>query len=243
MNLGIIIQARLTSSRFAQKIAARITPAQNLLEFIAQPVSRMKLPTVIAFPDTAEHRAFARTLRLENIDYFFGDEDNVLERFIQASARFGFTSAVRVCGDNPCLSMPFLNELISGWTEELDYRAYFDARGTPGTKTHYGLFSEIASVSALRRIKESTDENYYTEHVTPYFYEHPDLFRISRISMPEPFWSGIPLRFTVDTQADFDMMKDIAAHVNVRDVKALVDYCRKESIQAAMRKEIAQNSK
>lgn len=242
-DIGIVIQARLRSSRLPAKIAQKITQDRNLLEFMIQPLKSLGLPIVIAFPDTEEHRQFSNSLRLDQITYFFGAEENVLDRYLQVAANYGFASVVRVCGDNPFLNLSFLNELVKQWNDSFDYLSYFNSAGTPAVRTHFGLFSEIARVSALKEIARRTKEVYHLEHVTPYLYEHPELFRVGRLRMPEPFWSGIPLRFTVDTEQDLETMRIIARGVDVQNIDDLIAYCVSEPIRLSMRDQIARNSK
>lgn len=243
MHPGIVIQARLGSSRFPGKISTLITERHNLLEFETTPLLTLGLPVVIALPDTTEHHHWSGSLKLSGVQYFFGDELNVLNRYVQAARHYGFTSVVRVCADNPCMNVSFLKTMMQQWTEDFDYAMYVNAAGIPATRTHYGLFSEIAKVTSLISIRDHVKEGPYTEHVTPYFYEHPDQFRILKLNMPEPFWSGLKLRFTVDTPNDFRIMKDVIAHVDVQDLDALVHYCLKPTIRKEMEQEILKNEK
>lgn len=210
---------------------------------MVQPLKRLGLPTVIAFPDTDEHRKFSQRLSLSEVSFFFGAEKNVLERYRLAASHFGFTSIVRICGDNPFLNVSFLDDLVRQWNDSLDYLSYFTSAGTPAVKTHYGLFSEIARVSALDEIARRTTEAYHLEHVTPYFYEHTELFRVGKVSMPEPFLSGMPLRFTLDTEEDLETLQWIARNVDVQNIGDLVEFCGSEEIQIAMSEQIAKNSK
>lgn len=243
MKLGIVIQARLGSSRFPQKIAAPITEQANVLEYVTRPLLALDIPVVIAFPDSNDHKSFAKTLRLPGVQYFFGDEDNVLLRFVSAARSQSFTSVVRICGDNPFLNTGFMRQMIEAWDESMDYLTWFTKQGVPAMKTHYGLFSEIAGVSSLEKVLKTTHERYYLEHVTPYFYEHNELFSIGRLSMPEPFWSGTSLRLTLDTDKDMVTARKVAAGVDAQDVEALLQFCKNPEIVKDMEQEIVRNTK
>jgi spore coat polysaccharide biosynthesis protein SpsF len=242
-DIGIIIQARLGSSRLPSKIAQKITDEHNLLEFLIQPLTALGLPMVLAFPDTEEHRRFSQSLQLSQVSFFFGSNENVLDRYLHVAEHFGFDSVVRVCGDNPFLNVSFLGQLVHHWDGSLDYLSYFNSAGTPAIRTHFGLFSEIARVSALKEVARQTTKTYHLEHVTPYLYEHPELFRVGKVNMPQPFWSGVPLRFTVDTEQDLETMRIIAKNIDVQAIDDLVGYCVDEKIQLSMREQIATNSK
>lgn len=243
MSLGIVVQARLGSSRLPSKITEEITPGCNVLEFLIRPLVSIGLPVVIAFPDTPEHRQLSMRLNAGNVSFFFGPEFDVHRRFVDAGQYFGFTSVVRVCGDNPFLNMNFVKNLIGEWNEDLDYLSYFDKAGRPAMKTHYGLFAEIARLSALESIRSKTTDAYYLEHVTPYFYEHPAEFHTGRLAMPEPFWSGAPLRFTLDTKEDLETLRSLAAAGNIQELSTLIALSGSQVIRLSMEAQILRNSK
>ncbi len=243
MSLGIVVQARLGSSRLPSKITEEITPGCSVLEFMIRPLVSIGLPVVIAFPDTPEHHQLSRQLHVDNVSFFFGPELDVHRRFVEAGQFFGFTSVVRVCGDNPFLNMDLVKNLIGAWNGDLDYLSYFDKSGRPAMKTHYGLFAEIARLSALESIRSKTSEPYYLEHVTPYFYEHPSEFRIASLDMPEPFWSGAPLRFTLDTKEDLETLRSLAAAGDIQDIRTLIALSGSQAIRSSMEAQIVSNTK
>lgn len=240
---GIIIQARLGASRFPGKIAAKITADQNLLEFMTAPLAVVGLPVVIAFPDTLEHHAFSKTLKLPGVHFSFADENDVLQRFITTADLFGFSDVVRVCADNPCLNIGFLKALIAEWKPGMDHLTYYTRSGTPAPKTHYGLFAEMVSLEAMKKVSQLTSLSYFHEHVTPYFYEHQDVFNIGKIDMPEPFWSGVPIRLTVDMPEDLDAIQELMKLTEISDIRRLVACCAREEIRAGMENRIKMNTK
>lgn len=243
MRQGIVVQARLGSSRLAGKMKEELVPGANVLEFVTRSLAALDLPLVIAMPDSKDHREFAVSLDAGTKSFHFGSEADVHERFLTAADEYGFDTVVRICADNPFLNTGFLKNLIAAWNPDLDYLTFFDKSGTPAMKTHYGLFAEIASVDRLRAIRKLTTDPYYFEHVTPYFYEHPDSFRIGRLPMPEPFWSGIPLRLTLDTSADLENLRLIAGSVDVQHVEAILAFVTKTGLLARMQSEIVRNAK
>lgn len=243
MKPGIVVQARLGSSRLSNKMKEEIIPGVNVLEFVTRPLAALGYPLVIAMPDSPDHREFAASLEAGTRNFHFGSEQDVHQRFLTAAGEYGFDAVVRVCADNPFLNVGYLKELLAAWNPDLDYLTFFDKSGTPAMKTHYGLFAEIASVDRLRAIRNLTTDPYYLEHVTPYFYEHPGSFRIGRLPMPEPFWSGIPLRLTLDTSADLENLRLIAGSVDVQHVEAILAYVTKTGLLARMQSEILRNAK
>lgn len=242
---GIVVQARLGATRLPSKIGLKLTDEYNLIEYQLRNVVDIDLPIVIAMPATSDNRTFAKSLKTRRpLQFFFGDENDVLKRFIDCADENSFETVVRVCADNPFLNVSYLANLIENWSEEFDYSSYFNAAGMPAMRTHYGLFAEVVKVQALRKSQSMTDEKVYHEHVTPFIYERPELFRLKKINMPEPFFSGIDLRLTLDTQSDLENARAIAKNVtNIQDVESIIEYCRQTGLLNSMSKEILQNQK
>jgi spore coat polysaccharide biosynthesis protein SpsF (cytidylyltransferase family) len=244
MKLGIVVQARLGSTRLPQKIMQPVTDQLTLLEYELENLKGLGVPVIIASPDDAEHRAFHRNLKTNGIEFFLGDEVDVLKRFLDCAHAFSLTSVIRVCGDNPFLNRGFLEELIGAWSEEFDYASFFNVASLPAIRTHYGLFAEVMKVATMERINTEVKDVYAHEHVTPYFYEHPELFRIQRLSMPEPLYTGLPLRLTVDTADDLAHARAIAAGVpDTQRWPDIIAYCRETGMLRKMETIITSNAK
>ena len=66
-----------------------------------------------------------------------------------------------------------------------------------------GLDTEIMTRAALRRAATEASDPYDREHVTPYLYRRPRLFKLGNVKNDSEFGH---LRWTVDTEADFRMV-------------------------------------
>ena len=64
------------------------------------------------------------------------------------------------------------------------------------------------------RVWREAREGYEREHVTPFFYEHPDLFRISSISAPGDYSK---YRLTLDTGDDLRLIRTVYASFDNQD--------------------------
>lgn len=243
--LGIIIQARLGATRFPSKIQMKLTNTLNLLDYMIKNLLRVGAPIVVAMPSTDAHKEFSKTLTTKKqIDFFFGDENNVLGRFVDCANYYAFPSIVRICGDNPLINIDFLNNLINSWSDHYDYSSYYTSTNVPAMKTHYGLFGEIIRTEALKKIQNATIDNYYLEHVTPYIYENSKSFVINKLNMPEPFFSGVPLRLTVDTKIDYENIKTIINNsIDSQDPIAILNFCQEKGLIESMSKAINRNKK
>jgi spore coat polysaccharide biosynthesis protein SpsF len=244
MKLGIIIQARLGSTRLAHKMVLPIVPGITLFQYQLEQLKRLDLPVIIASPDDDLHRQFHQELDLGHVQTFLGDESDVLKRFVDCAAAFSLTSVMRVCGDNPFLNLDFLNNLASDWSEDYDYASYFRGDGTPAIRTHYGLFTEIVKAGILANVNVRVQDKFFHEHVTNYFYEHAADYKIRRLPMPEPLLSGIPLRLTVDTADDLDHVRKIAAGVkDTQNWREIIAFSKQHGLLEKMEQNINSNAK
>jgi len=71
-----------------------------------------------------------------------------------------------------------------------------------------GQSVEVISVDALRRAASQTDDAEDREHVTRYFYRHPEQFRIRNFKREG---DAADIQLSVDTPADFQMFEQIVA--------------------------------
>ena len=74
-----------------------------------------------------------------------------------------------------------------------------------------GLDCEAFKKSALDRSEKEAETAFEREHVTQYIYHHPEIFKIGNVSNVENLSY---LRWTVDKDVDFEMVKAVYAHRN-----------------------------
>ena len=205
---SFIIQARTESSRLRGKISLPFYKDKTILEIQLNniqthfPGSSIILATTTNKADDVIEEKYAK---VKGLKLFRGDEDNVLKRFIDAAYKFNIENIVRICSDNPFLSMPYLAKLIDYYFEvNPDYASYQFSNKIPAIRSHSGLFAEVVSLKALEKTKVSTQDALYTEHVTNFIYGHPEEFKLNFLPVPEILNDYIDkLRLTIDTLPDF----------------------------------------
>ena len=201
--VAAIIQARMGSSRFPGK-SARLLSGHSILEHI---IIRLQQVPEIDLIQLATTRAKSEAPLIEiaknhGVAVFQGDEENVLERFIQAGETIKAQHIVRVCGDNPIIDISLLRSLIHA---HIDSNADYTICGD---SIPLGTGSEVVRLEALKEISKQAEDSRYREHVTTWFYDHFDKFEISRVDAP-PYLKNCPFRLTVDTPEDFALMEKI----------------------------------
>lgn len=153
--VGCIIQARLTSSRFPRKILELIDGIP-VLEHIVNRVHKSHLidKVVIASPHSPECCL--------NEEIFIGSEEDVLDRYYQASKKYGFDIIVRITSDCPLIPVSEINRVITRLLRgDTDY-----VRNFPNVPDGWDV--EAFTFKMLEEAWLKTSEQTEREHVTPY---------------------------------------------------------------------------
>lgn len=210
MNFGIIVQARLGSTRLPRKILKEFYGGKTLLETVIcnlQKVAEAKIIVATSVnPNNDELESF---LKERNIAVFRGSEDDVLCRFIGAAEANGVDGIVRICSDNPFLDWKGVAALIEkAKTSDADYIGY-RINNTPSIKTHFGFWGEYVTLNALKRVVATTGEKPAHEHVTIHIYTHPDEYKCEWIECPVFLQGRNDIRLTVDNIEDFENAREV----------------------------------
>lgn len=205
MKIGIIIQARLGSTRLPRKILKQFYGGKTLLETVIANLQRVEGAKVIVAtsvnPNNDELESF---LKERGITVFRGSEDDVLSRFIGAAEENKVDGIVRICSDNPFLDWHGVADLIEkAKISNADYIGY-RINDTPSIKTHFGFWGEFVTLNALKRVAATTEEKPAHEHVTIHIYTHPDEYKCEWIECPAFLQGRNDIRLTVDNIEDFE---------------------------------------
>ena len=191
---ALILQARLDSSRLSDKallplgdrpIVFRVMEA---LAFLPCEKKILACPedSVSAFAPLAEEAGFILVP---------GPKEDVLARYCLAIRKSGADRVIRATADNPFVFVDAAGAIESEATElGADYAGY---SGLP-----YGAGVESVASEALLRAEREAEVPDEREHVCPYLYRHPELFRLHRPLAPRR-WQGPDCRITVDTSEDY----------------------------------------
>lgn len=214
MKPGIIIQARIGSSRLPQKVINPFWQQKNIIEILVEKLKPLHIPIILATSDSAENSILKKFSDKYSIGFFQGSEKDVLKRFIDASDIFKLDVIIRVCADNPFLYPPYIKLLFESYKKgAAEYLSFMTKNGTPSIQTHFGFFAELVERKALLKIINENPATIYREHVTNYIYNFPEKFNIKWLEFPfkEPSYGA---RFTIDTLEDFNLMSSIYAEYN-----------------------------
>ena len=201
------LQARMGSSRLPGKVLMPIH-GQTILE---RAIRRLRespaiheiavLTTVSPLDDVIVHEARKLGTLVHR-----GSEEDVLERFQEASEIFHPGIIIRATADNPLIEIGSLERIVEALkSRNLDWCIEKDLP--------YGSATEAVTASALEQTHLRAHEPRHREHVTLYIKEHPEEFRIGLLDPPaELRHPGI--RLTVDTSQDFEFVNSLIGKKN-----------------------------
>jgi spore coat polysaccharide biosynthesis protein SpsF len=245
MNIGIVIQARLSSTRLPGKILLDFYDGKNILEILYQRlISNINCQVIIATTNNENDAKLVDFCNEKKINYFRGSEQDVLSRFINTAEHFNLTHIIRICSDNPFLYADYLKKLSETLIQYpcMDYISYKIA-GRPSILTHYGFFAELVSLGALYIANESEEKNHH-EHVTSYIYTHEDRFNIKWLGVSKTIENN-DIRLTVDDSIDFMLAKNIYKRTGeVFDPETIIKIVNTDpEIKKLMMQQITKNAK
>ncbi len=201
--IAAFIQARMSSKRFPHKVLKPILGRPML----ALEIERVKLcetiDQVIVLTSTAvEDMQIVDLCKRLKVSVFQGDLENVLERFYQAALTYKPDHIVRLTGDCPLADMKVIDAMV---------RLYLEKKGDYGTNCMPptypdGLDAEIFTFKALREAHEEARLPSYLEHISLFFEERPQRFKIVNLASKVDHSA---LRWTVDETQDFELVSRI----------------------------------
>lgn len=208
MSVNAIIQARCGSTRFPNKVFALID-GKPLIWHV---VNRLKYATkiddiIVATTVSEKDDKIEEWCKENNVHCFRGSEENVLNRYYSASEAFPSDYVVRITADDPFKEPKVIDAVITKLIEE----GYDHVTNNLPPSFPEGLDCEAFKKSALDRSEKEAETAFEREHVTQYIYHHPEIFKIGNVSNPENLSY---LRWTVDKDVDFEMVKAVYAHRN-----------------------------
>lgn len=203
MKTVAIIQARMSSTRLPGKVFADVC-GQPLLHHVVCRARRARTPdqVVVATSDRPADDVVARFCEMSAVPCFRGSEEDVLDRYCHAARHFKAEAVVRVTADCPLLDPDVIDRVVQAFLAgDQDYVSNTLDRTYPD-----GLDVEVFSFAALARAWREARLPSEREHVTPYIWKHPELFRLGNVKQDEDLSD---LRWTVDEPRDLEFVRAV----------------------------------
>jgi spore coat polysaccharide biosynthesis protein SpsF len=213
---AIFLQVRLGSSRFPRKALAELA-GRPVIEHAMHALREVSVDRRVLLTDAESAGQLAPYASRSGFGLFVGDPHDVLARFAAAVEWYEPATVVRATGDNPLVSADVTRAALEAHAERgADYTAL---TGGP-----LGTGVEVIRAQALLQAAGEARDPYEREHVTPFLYRHPELFRL-RIESVRERWRRDDASVTLDTPADYAQLKEIFGELYAGapiDIEALV---------------------
>src|SRR3989344_6061245 len=205
MKIYAIVQARTTSTRLPGKVLEEIEGKPMVWHVMNRVLAAETVDkAVLAFPDTKENDMIQMLAEKHLWEYARGSEDDVLARYVSALTLFPCDHVVRITADCPLADPAIIDLVVKEHLESsADYTSNTLKRDFPR-----GLDVEVFRVVVLEQAHREAKQPYAREHVTPYIYEHPEVFLLRSVEAPKAL-KRPDLRLTVDTKEDLELVRAI----------------------------------
>jgi spore coat polysaccharide biosynthesis protein SpsF len=226
-----IIQARMSSSRLPGKVLLDIAGQPMLVHMVERARRALSVEQVIVATTTdPSDDPIERLCTERGYACYRGSLPDVLDRYTQAARQYRAQTIVRLTADCPLLDPGVLDLTVQALAGH-DFAA--NRLPPPWTRSlPIGLDVEVVTYAALERAWLEARERNHREHVLPYLYEgvvfdpqptpagvegfytlhgnSPRGFKIAQLHHSPDYGA---LRWTVDTPADLELVRQVVAHL------------------------------
>ncbi|WP_067072652.1 cytidylyltransferase domain-containing protein [Methanoculleus horonobensis] len=209
MHVVAIVQARMGSTRLPGKVMKDLLGKPVLTRAINR-IRRAKCidEVVIATTIKPEDDAIAALCEGEGWQCFRGSENDLLDRYYRAAQAFNADVVVRITSDCPMIDPEVIDKVIGEFLslrETIDY-----ASNTLSPRTFpRGLDVEVMTFEALEHAWREDNDPALREHVTPYIYQNPEIFRLHQAANEVDLSHH---RWTLDTPEDLALIRAVYSH-------------------------------
>jgi spore coat polysaccharide biosynthesis protein SpsF len=198
-----VVPGRMNSSRMRGKTMAKLAGRPSLGHIIER---LRRVPSldgvVIATTTEPEDDIVCECARNSDALVYRGSSEDVLARTLEAATWVGAATIVAVAGDCPVTDPAIVQSVID---EFRSHRPDYASNGLHGYKYPIGISVEVFPTALLELIEREALEPRDREHVTPFFYEHPQRFRLLGVTPSERHYRP-DLRLTLDTPEDYGLI-------------------------------------
>ncbi len=195
--IAVIVAARMKSSRLKNKA---ILPVQDIpsIERCFENCLKFKFvdKVILATSTLKEDQILKDYTFRGKVKFWQGDPEDVISRYLGACKKYNIDIVIRLTGDCPVVSSEISELLLASHFEQgADY--------TAANECAVGSSCEIYNVEALKRIIFYLGKANYSEYMTWYLINNPEIFKINIVNLPDALVRNY--RLTLDCKEDLEM--------------------------------------
>ena len=193
--MALVIQARMSSSRFPEKVLSPLCGIPMLMWTINY-CRKVNLPLFVLTSTDESDDQLVGMLEKNDVSYYRGSLENVISRYLSFMREHHVKKVVRISGDSPLINPDVILKVITQDQESADADLTTNVFPRSFPK---GQSVEVIPRKSLELLSDCNLSESDIEHVTPYFYANSKEFRINNLNNDEDL-SFINL--SVDTKED-----------------------------------------
>jgi len=208
VNIVIVVQARMSSSRLPGKVLMPIL-GETLLSRMIERLQMIKHPAqiVIATSEEESDNVIEQEALKINIPCYRGNLNNLLDRHYQAAKKFNADIVLKIPSDCPLIDPRIIDTVLDFYfsnESEYDYVGNLHPATFPD-----GNDVEIMTIGCIEKAWKEAERPLELEHTTPYIWENPEKFRIGNVAWDTGLDYSMSHRFTIDYVADYQFIKRV----------------------------------
>lgn len=212
MKTAIFLQARLNSKRLPKKILMTIKN-KTIIEIILNRLEdkKKKIDLFVLTSVSKTDKFLIKFLKIRNIKYFAGSENNVLSRFYHAAKKKNISTIIRCNGDCPFVDIKLVRKMLKIFKKKkVDYISNILVPCFP-SGMHIEIFNFKSLETAFLNAKNKLDR----EHVTPFIYNNQKKFKILKYYIKNDYSEH---RWTLDYKEDYLFIKKIISILGLKNL-------------------------
>ncbi len=214
-NIAVIIACRLKSSRLKRKALLKIGTLSSIEMCIKNVLKFEDINSVVLATSTTEEDSELKDYTYnKSVIFHQGDPDDVIQRYIDIINKKNYDVIVRVTGDCPYLSKDICKFVLDNHFEK-------GAEYSNGIGAAIGTNVEIMNTLSLKEIKKYFPKADYSEYMTWYFQNNPEVFKLNYVDLPDK-WKR-DYRLTLDYQEDLDLFNKVEEYFSKNNINYTID--------------------
>ena len=203
----------MSSTRLPGKVLMKLDKKHTVLDYLINQLKHSKLlgKIIIATTNLEEDDVIVNFAKKNEIEYFRGESDDVLDRYYQCAKNFSSDNILRITADNPLVDPTVIDDLIINYQKSsCDYASTNLARTYP-----FGIDAEIFSFNTLEKTWKNAILPSEREHVSPYMKKNSKIFKQFNLRNK----IKVPLvRLTIDREVDLELFRIVISKITDRPI-------------------------
>ena len=201
--IAAIIQARIGSTRLPGKVLSDIEGKPLIWHIIERLKKAKKINKIIlATTERKEDKKLISIAKGSAIDFYAGNEKDVLDRFYQAAKENRVNVIVRITSDDPFKDPKIIDKFLGYFLKNKPDYLSNTIKPTYPEGLDIEIFTLKTAEKAWREAKKISER----EHVTPYIWKNPQKFKIKNLTYKKDFSN---LRWRIDYPEDLEFAREI----------------------------------